>query len=88
MELARARQAIADHFGVGIERVVDQVSFRDLGADSLDLIELTMFLEQLFDVHIPDDEAFHCAQVGDAMRILAAALPVSRAPMPLPEVQA
>jgi acyl carrier protein len=86
VELARARQAIADHLGVGIERVVDQVSFRDLGADSLDLIELTMFLEQLFDIHIPDDEAFHCAKVGDAMKILAAALPAS--PMPLPKVPA
>ncbi len=88
VELARARQAIADHLGVGIERVVDQVSFRDLGADSLDLIELTMFLEQLFDIHIPDDEAFHCAKVGDAMRILVSALPASRMAMPRPEVPA
>lgn len=86
VELGRARQAIADHLGVGIEQVVDQASFRELGADSLDLIELTMFLEQLFDVHIPDDEAFHCAHVGDAIRILAAALP--KLAEPLPQTQA
>ena len=83
MEQARARQAIADHLGVGIERVVDPASFRDLGADSLDLIELTMFLEQEFDIEIPDEEAFHCAHVGDAMKILAAALAV---PAPAPSL--
>lgn len=87
MEAARARQAIADHLGVGLERVVDQAAFRDLGADSLDLIELTMFLEQEFDVHIPDDEAFHCAHVGDALKLLAAALAVA-APPPVQEAQA
>ena len=83
MEQARARQAIADHLGIGIDRVVDQAAFRDLGADSLDLIELTMFLEQEFDIEIPDEEAFHCAHVGDAMRILAAALAV---PAPAPSL--
>ena len=83
MEQARARQAIADHLGIGIDRVVDQAAFRDLGADSLDLIELTMFLEQEFDIEIPDEEAFHCAHVGDAMKILAAALAV---PAPAPSL--
>jgi acyl carrier protein len=88
VEHARARQAIADHLGVGIDRVVDQAAFRDLGADSLDLIELTMFLEHEFDVEIPDEEAFRCANVGDAMKILAAALAVSAPALPLTEAQA
>jgi acyl carrier protein len=81
VEVSRARQAIADHLGVGIECVVDSAAFRDLGADSLDLIELTMFLEQEFDVHIPDDEAFHCALVGDALKVLATALTVAAQPV-------
>ena len=56
MDEVVARQAIADHFGVPVALVVDEADLRDLGADSLDIIELSVALEQQFDVRIPDDE--------------------------------
>jgi len=67
------RLAIADHLGVPSEQVVDQAQFRALGADSLDLIELTLLLEQQFDVQIPDDEAHRCSTVGEAVALVRAA---------------
>jgi acyl carrier protein len=68
-----ARKTIADHLGVPEPLVLDSVAFRDLGADSLDLVELTLALEQAFDVGIPDDEAYSCLTVGDALAVLSAA---------------
>ena len=67
---AAVRSAIADHLGVPIEEVVDQAEFRALGADSLDLIEMTLLLEQQFDVQIPDDEAHRCTSVGEAVALV------------------
>lgn len=86
MDVARARLVIADHLGVGIDAVVDEASFRDLGADSLDLVELTMALEHAFDVRIPDDDAFRCASVGDAIDLLARASGGRAAPAPIARV--
>ena len=74
MDETKARQDIADHLGVPVSLVVDDAAFRQLGADSLDLIELTLFLEQEFDVFIPEEDAFSCTQVGDALRVLRQAL--------------
>lgn len=70
MNEADARQAIADHLGVSVARICDAAEFRDLGADSLDLIELSVALEQLFDIRIPDEEVEHCTTVGEALEIL------------------
>ena len=70
MDEVAARKAIADHFGVPVARVVDDAEFRDIGADSLDLIELSLALEQQFDVCIPDDAPEACNKVGDAMALL------------------
>lgn len=70
---AAVRAAIAEHLGVSIAQVLDEVDFRALGADSLDLIELTLLLEQQFDVQIPDDEAHRCSTVGEAVALVRAA---------------
>ena len=66
----RARRVIAEHLGVSPSLVLDPVSFRNLGADSLDLVSLTMALEEAFDVNISDDLAESCTSVGDALELL------------------
>lgn len=74
-----AISVIADHFGVSTAEVTERTVFtRDLGADSLDLIELTMRLENEFGVLIDDDETERCADVGCALRILSEKLPAGR----------
>ena len=70
MDDAEARLAIAEHLGVPVALVVDGADFRDLGADSLDLIELSVALEQQFDLRLPDDEVEHCTTIGDAILLL------------------
>ena len=73
---------IADHFGVSVEHVTEQSIFtRDLGADSLDLIELTLRLENEFGVVIDDDESEACADVGSALQLLAEKLAVGNRPV-------
>lgn len=70
-DLGFALGVIADHFGVPAEQVTEQSIFtRDLGADSLDLIELTLRLEHEFGVRIEDDESEACADVGSALQLL------------------
>ena len=59
---------IVDKLGVDKEEVTPETSFTsDLGADSLDTVELIMELEKEFDVQIPDDQAEKIATVGDAI---------------------
>jgi acyl carrier protein len=79
MDEVVARQAIADHFGVPVSLVVDEADLRDLGADSLDIIELSVALEQQFDIRIPDDEIDSCTSVGEAMALLRRSEPLRRA---------
>lgn len=66
-----ALHVIADHFGVPVEMVRrDSVFTSDLGADSLDLVELSMRLESEFNIHLDDDQVETCSDVGSALRIL------------------
>ncbi|MGE5721838.1 MAG: acyl carrier protein [Sphingomonadales bacterium] len=67
-----ARMVIAEHLGVSPGLVLPTVSFRSLGADSLDLVSLTMALEEAFDFHIPPEQAESCTTVGDALALLKA----------------
>jgi len=54
----RVKKIIAEQLGVGIEEVTNEASFvEDLGADSLDTVELVMALEEEFETEIPDEEA-------------------------------
>lgn len=67
----KIRQIIADQLGVKKEEVTDNAKFvDDLGADSLDTVELVMALEEEFGVEIPDEEAEKLATVGDALRYI------------------
>ena len=67
----KIKQIIADQLGVKKEEVTDNAKFvDDLGADSLDTVELVMALEEEFGIEIPDEEAEKLATVGDALRYI------------------
>ena len=67
----RVREIIANELGVEMEKVADEASFvEDLGADSLDTVELVMAFEEEFGVEIPDEDAEQMQTVGDAIRYL------------------
>jgi len=62
---------IVDELGLEREKVTEDASFmEDLGADSLDTVELVMAFEKEFDVDIPDEEAEKLRTVGDALKYL------------------
>lgn len=69
---AKVKEIIVDKLGVTPEEVTEEASFtNDLGADSLDTVELIMDFEKAFDITIPDDEAGDQIQtVGDAVRYI------------------
>ena len=80
MHVEAARALIADHLAVDLETVRDDAAFAtDLGADSLDMIELAMRFEEAFDIHIPDDETASCETVRDALVLLRSKVVVSEA---------
>ena len=67
-------EIIVDKLGVDAAEVKDEASFtNDLGADSLDTVELIMELEKQFDVTIPDTDAEKIQTVGDAIKYIEAA---------------
>jgi acyl carrier protein len=71
VDVRRALDVIADHFGVPAGEVREDMAFQaDLGADSLDLIELSMRLETEFEVQINDDETERCDSVCAALALL------------------
>lgn len=64
----RVREIIVEQLGVEEEEVTMKASFvEDLGADSLDIVELIMALEEEFDVQIPDEDAEKIRTVGEAV---------------------
>jgi len=64
----RIKEIIANQLGVDQEEVVPEASFvEDLGADSLDLVELIMAIEEEFGVEVPDEEAEKIRKVQDAI---------------------
>ena len=71
----RIRKIISDHLGVNVVRIVPEASFiDDLGADSLDTVELVMAFEEEFGIEIPDDAAEKLATVGDVFGFVRKAL--------------
>ncbi len=67
----KVKAIIVDKMGVEPTEVTPEASFtNDLGADSLDTVELIMDLEKEFDITIPDEEAEKIATVGDAIRFI------------------
>ncbi len=64
----RVKKIIVEQLGVGSEQVMPEASFiDDLGADSLDTVELVMALEEEFDLEIPDEDAEKITTVGQAI---------------------
>ena len=67
----RVKKIVIENLGVEAEKVSENASFiDDLGADSLDIVELVMAFEEEFSVEIPDDAAEHILTVGDAVKFL------------------
>ena len=68
----RVKKIVVEHLNVDAEKVVSQARFiEDLGADSLDTVELVMAFEEEFGTEIPDDAADKIATVGDAVKFLS-----------------
>jgi acyl carrier protein len=67
----RVCELIVEQLGVSREEIVPEASFiDDLGADSLDIVELVMAMEETFDIEIPDDDAEKIQTIGDAFSYL------------------
>jgi len=67
----RVKKIVVEHLNVDAEKVTEQASFiEDLGADSLDTVELVMAFEEEFGIEIPDDAAESIVTVGDAVKYI------------------
>lgn len=74
--LERVRKIAIEQLGVDEEKVVPEANFQnDLGADSLDTVELVMAFEEEFDMEIPDEDAEGIATVQDAVNYIGAKVP-------------
>lgn len=68
---SKVKAIIVDRLGVDESEVSNDASFtNDLGADSLDTVELIMEFEKEFDIQIPDDQADNIATVGEAIKFI------------------
>lgn len=73
---ARVREIIVNKLGVDAGQVTIEASFtNDLGADSLDTVELVMEFERAFNLQIPDEDAEKITTVGDAVNYIKSKLP-------------
>ena len=71
MEFERVKNVIVDQLSVDADEVALEASYvDDLGADSLDVVELIMGLETEFDIEIPDEDAEKISTVGDAVEYI------------------
>ena len=76
--LVRLKEIITDRLGVEEDKIVPEASFvEDLGADSLDIVELIMGIEEEFDIEIPDEDAEKLTSVGEAMNYTLGKIGVS-----------
>jgi acyl carrier protein len=67
----RVKKIVVEHLNVDADKVTDNASFiEDLGADSLDTVELVMAFEEEFGIEIPDDAAESIVTVGDAVKFI------------------
>lgn len=71
MVFEKVQEKVAEQLGVEADEVTMESSFiDDLGADSLDIVELLMALEEEFDIEIPDEEAEKLTTVGDVVEYI------------------
>ena len=69
----KVKKQVVEKLGVDESKVTEKAAFvNDLGADSLDVVEFVMAVEQEFDITIPDEEAAKLATVGDAVKYIDA----------------
>jgi acyl carrier protein len=67
----RVKKIVVEHLNVDADKVTENASFiEDLGADSLDTVELVMAFEEEFGIEIPDDAAEAIVTVGDAVKYI------------------
>ena len=67
----KVKDIIVEQLGVNLEQVTPQAKFiEDLGADSLDTVELVMAFEEEFNVEVPDEEAEKLQTVGDVVKYI------------------
>ena len=67
----RVKKIVVEHLNVDAEKVSDGASFiEDLGADSLDTVELVMALEEEFGIEVPDEQAEKLQSVGDVIKYI------------------
>lgn len=70
----RVKKIVVDHLGVDADKVVEDAAFiDDLGADSLDTVEIVMAFEEEFGIEIPDDAAEKIQTFGDAVKFISEA---------------
>lgn len=73
---AKVKEIIMDKLGVEESQITPEASFiNDLGADSLDIVELVMAFEQAFNIQIPDEDSEKIQTVGDVYKYLEEKLP-------------
>jgi len=76
--IEKIKSIIAEQLGVKPEEVTDNAKFiDDLGADSLDTVELVMALEEEFGIEIPDEDAEKMTTVGEAIKYISQKMPSS-----------
>ncbi len=71
MELAKLKEVIADVLNVDPNEITPETTFvEDLGADSLDVFQIVMAIEEAFDIEIPAEKAEKIATVGEAVALI------------------
>eukprot|EP00440_Ansanella_granifera_P026465 gb/GFBE01028747.1/.p1 GENE.gb/GFBE01028747.1/~~gb/GFBE01028747.1/.p1 ORF type:complete len:125 (+),score=42.46 gb/GFBE01028747.1/:1-375(+) len=68
--MSKCADIIAEQLGVDKEKVIREATLSELGADSLDIVESVMALEEAFDVELPDEETTALKNVGDVMDLI------------------
>ena len=72
MELSKIKEVVAEQLGVDVTELTDETSLKDdLNADSLDLFQIIMSLEEEFDIEIPTEDAESIHTIGDIVRYLS-----------------
>eukprot|EP00931_Biecheleriopsis_adriatica_P043512 TRINITY_DN2487_c0_g1_i2.p2 TRINITY_DN2487_c0_g1~~TRINITY_DN2487_c0_g1_i2.p2 ORF type:complete len:123 (-),score=34.43 TRINITY_DN2487_c0_g1_i2:224-592(-) len=72
--MSKCADVIAEQLGVDKEKVTRTATLSELGADSLDIVESVMALEEAFDVELPDEETTALKNVGDVMDLIQSKL--------------